>query len=875
MSNHFTALGRQLIDNGYLIVPIKAGAKSPVISSWQNARLTLNDLPRYPGCGVGILCGQGEYPIVGIDIDISHPVISKAVTDWCHSNMGFTAERVGAAPRVLLVYRAQEAGWAKGNSMSFFDPEDPDKPNGKPNEQQIEVLSLGQQFVGYHKHPDTGRDYEWTDLFGGIAHMPARDLPMISEAHIDALFSEMERLVRSTPGLEIRSAGSTPVLALGNGPNSLESLVPQCGVSLEETRSLIKYIDNSGSGQHYDTWVAVGMALHHEYGNTPHADTALALWKEWGSTSTKDNPRQYDFRWSGFYRSQKRPTTLRWLLKIAHQAKRDADLAARKGVLDEIKTVIAQSDDRFKLTGEIAEQIQNLMPDDQIIMAEVVSAFRARFKDLSDGVMLPAKEVKALLTPKKASKAPTVLEKQPLTEFGNAKRLVERYKHEVMYVPEIGSWYLWAGHHWRKATDVEIEFRAKQTVLSLVEEVKDLDSVQLPEFFEFCKHSQQAKMVGNMIRLAASEPEVMVPVRALDANHKMVGVRNGVVDLTTGMFRPGAQHDYIVLQAGCEFIAGAKCPLFDQTLLEVFNGDQGMADFFMLCIGYSLTGYPTEDKLLIPFGNGSNGKSTILGIIRRVFGDYAKSAEASSFISDGKSGGAGGAREDLVRLRGARFVYVNEPDEGGELREGMVKSMTGGDAITARGMYSKESVEIVPTWVVFMPTNHKPIVKGSDNGIWRRLVPIPFTRNFENDPMIAKDPKREEKLVAEMPGILNRMIESAIRYQRVGFTMPPAVKAALDEYRNQMDILADWLDECCELGANHSEEMSKLWESWEAFAKRRGLANYVRSSVSLGKRLDSRFPSFKSTGGARRRSGLRIKDVFQIYPLDGVARVAG
>ncbi len=462
---------------------------------------------------------------------------------------------------------------------------------------------------------------------------------------------------------------------------------------------------------------------------------------------------------------------------------------------------------------------------------------------------------------------PTILTQWPLTEFGNARRFAERYAGKAIYVPEIVSWFLWNGDRWHKASGVMMDKLAKDSVYAMEEIAKrdDIDQAQRLAILQFCEFSQQARMVSNVLRLAQSEPEMMVPVSELDKHWYLLGVRNGVVDLRDGTFRKGRPDDYVTIAAGCAFDAPAVCPLFDQTVLDVFKGDHEMVEFFVTCLGYALRGKPTEDMLFIPFGSGSNGKSTILNAVRRVFGSYAKAADAATFVSDGgKSGNAGGAREDLVRLRGARFVYVNEPDEGGELREGSVKSMTGGDTITARTLYATESVEITPTWTVFMPTNHKPIVKGTDEGVWRRLTLIPFERNFDKDPTVVKDTNREEKLLAEMPGILNRLIHASLRYQREGLALTAAVRAARDEYRNQMDLLAEWLEECCEMAPSFNEEMAKLWESWEGFSKRRGLAQYVRSSVALGKRLDARFPSFKGTGGVRKRHGIRLKDVFRM-----------
>jgi putative DNA primase/helicase len=215
---------------------------------------------------------------------------------------------------------------------------------------------------------------------------------------------------------------------------------------------------------------------------------------------------------------------------------------------------------------------------------------------------------------------------------------------------------------------------------------------------------------------------------------------------------------------------------------------------------------------------------------------------------------------------------VNEPDENGELREGSVKSMTGGDAITARGVYATASVEIKPTWAVFMPTNHKPIVKGSDNGIWRRLVLMPFDRNFDDDPTVVKDPDREKTLLAEMEGVLMLCVRAAMAYQTDGLAQPAAVKAARDSYRTQMDLLGEWLEDCCEIGSGLQAESNRLWLSWEQFAKDRGILNYVKSSIALGRRLEQRFPSGKSSG-VRMRTGLRLKS--EHWPFDVLDELDG
>jgi P4 family phage/plasmid primase-like protien len=292
-------------------------------------------------------------------------------------------------------------------------------------------------------------------------------------------------------------------------------------------------------------------------------------------------------------------------------------------------------------------------------------------------------------------------------------------------------------------------------------------------------------------------------------------------------------------------------------LLEVFFDDQEMVDFFQRLIGYVLLGKPDEDILVIPYGNGANGKSTVLGAIREVLGAHARMSGADTFLAAQGATNAGGAREDVLRLRGARFVYVTEPDEGSELKEGMVKSMTGGEPMPARGLYAKHTIEVVPTWTTFMPTNHRPVIKGDDNAIWRRLLPLPFTRNFETDQEVTKDPDRGSRLREEWSGILRWCVIGAARYLERGLAPPATVRGARDAYRADMDLLADWLAECCEEGPALEATTAELWASWEAFARGRGELLFLRSSRALGRRLANRFKAGK-VGGQRGFRGLRV-----------------
>lgn len=863
MTDYFKQVGGKLLANGYLIIPIRPGEKSPALAAWQQARMGAGDLFNYPGHGVGVLCGQGAVPIVGVDVDVSHPIIGPALIEWCQRHLGWAPERVGAAPRILLVYRAAEAGWAKGSSVAFFDPADPTKPNGKRNEQRIEILGLGQQFVAYHVHPDTGAPYEWVDLLGGLEHCHANDLPVVTDAQIEGLMMEVARLVRATQGVEVISTGSAMRMPAASD-DALLAITLKTDQSLEKTREMLAWLDNA-SGQDYDTWLSVGMALHHEYDGS---DAALQVWQEWGSNSPKYEPGEDARKWRSFGRGG-RHISLRWLIKICRQAHDDREARRRREALEQIKSRIRDARDQFDLAETVARDIKTMLPESPAIRAEVFGLFQGRFNDIT-GTNLPIADVRRMLVDH--SRVHATRQKRPLTEFGNAERMIDKFGAGMRYVPETSTWYLWAGTHWRHAADVAIEHLAKETVKALSNEA-DQHGDEVAEFYAFCALSQRANMVANMVQLASSDPRIMLPAEELDKHAHLLGVKNGMVDLTTGQLLPADPQAYITRTCICEYHPDAQAPLFDRSVREAFFDDTEMVEYLYRCLGYALQGKPSEDIMFMPIGVGSNGKSTVFGAVRHMLGGYARSAEASSFISENKAGGnAGGAREDLVRLAGARFVYVNEPDENGELREGSVKSMTGGDAVTARGLFAKRSVEITPSWVIFMPTNHRPIIKGSDNGIWRRIGLLPFERNFESDTDIVKDANRRENVMRESEGILALLVKWGLTYRKVGLQPPMKIKNARDAYRNQMDLLAEWLDECCDLTPGATESISALWQSWEQFAKNRGLLNYIKSSVALGRRLDLRFPAEKGSRGVRLRRNIRLKASFA---PPAVASVAG
>ncbi|NYT44588.1 PriCT-2 domain-containing protein [Alcaligenaceae bacterium] len=851
MAGYFEGVGRKLLANGYLIIPIKPGHKRPALDSWQSSRLGVADIARYPGHGVGVLCGQGARPLVAIDIDTTDDELASRFVLWCQDNLGATCERVGNAPKILLVYRAAAEGWGKATG-AWFDDELGEK-------HRLEVLGKGQQFVAYHIHPDTGQPYEWVDFFGGIETITAAELPVITEEQVAAAMVEFDRLalevgLAKVAGSRAKSVGQL-TSALEEDP--LMAYEPPVGIDLAEAKRLMGYVDN----EDYDTWLKVGMGLHHEFAGSVDA---LALWNEWSSAASNYSCiEDLEKRWDGFGRSGHKPMTARWLLKVGNAGKKETVRAEKRIALEEAKALILSCSDSIDLVGDVAAKVGELA-DDMALRAELAGLIRLRFKDLTN-TLLPVADVRTAMAG--GRKIPVLNRaKRQMTEFGNAERMLDHYGDGLSFVPELGAWQAWTGVYWRRAAPVELEHLAKETVRGLADESKSIENDdERVAFFKFCAISQRAMMVRNMVALASSDPRVVVPVEELDKHTHLLGVGNGAVDLRTGKLLPPDRKAWITTITPVEYSETATAPLFEQTVRDVFHGDDEMVSFFQRLVGYSILGQPKEDVLVIPYGSGSNGKSTVLGAIRKVLGEHAKAASADTFLASAGVGSssAGSAREDVLRLRGARFVYVSEPEEGSELREGLIKSMTGGDPMPARGLYSKVTVEVMPTWVSFMPTNHRPIVKGDDHAIWRRLLLVPFTRNFDSDKHVKKDPHRADKLELEAAGILRWCVQGAIAYQRDGLDLPAKVKDARDEYKRDMDLLAEWLDTCCEVAPGFVASNAELWVSWEHFARNRGELRFISSSKSLGRRLLSRgFGAVRNSHGLRGRGfvGLRVRD---------------
>jgi putative DNA primase/helicase len=265
-----------------------------------------------------------------------------------------------------------------------------------------------------------------------------------------------------------------------------------------------------------------------------------------------------------------------------------------------------------------------------------------------------------------------------------------------------------------------------------------------------------------------------------------------------------------------------------------------------------LTGSVREEVTFFLWGTGNNGKSTFREALHALHGDYALAADAS-LLTEQRT--RGGATEEIARLKGCRFVAVNETNENDRLNEARVKFITSQDTITARYLYA-HLFDFFPTHKTFIATNHKPIVRGTDEGIWRRLHLIPFTVTIPKE-AVEKD-FRERRLMPELAGILNWATEGVAAYLKEGLNPPPIVRAATDDYRQDMDVVGQWIEERCVCEPSVSVPSSAAYLDYVHWAQEE--TGWTLSRLRWRRNLSDRgFRPEKGSHGRRDIAGLRLK----------------
>lgn len=411
------------------------------------------------------------------------------------------------------------------------------------------------------------------------------------------------------------------------------------------------------------------------------------------------------------------------------------------------------------------------------------------------------------------------LSKRPRTDLGNAERLVGRHGRDLRYCHPWKRWLVWDGRRWKDDDTGGARRHARNTVRAILGEAKTIgDDDRRKEHALWALTSEKRDKIGAMLHLAEAEVGIPILPKDVDADPWLFNCRNGTIDLRTGELRPHRREDLITKICDLEYDLGAPCPLWLGTLAKFFarpdpERQAGLIDYWRRLCGYALTGVVRDHLMPIAYGKGSNGKSTILGTLMDVFGsDYAMKCPPDMLMAK-KTDSHPTDRADLF---GKRLVVALETEGGRRLNETMVKELTGGDPIRARRM-REDFWEFKPTHTLMMATNHKPVIRGTDTGIWRRLKLVPFTVRIDDKDALKDMP---ERLQAEWTGILAWCVEGCREWQERGLDSPKEVVEATKGYRAEQDVVGLFLDECTVQGPNLKAKASPLYERYKAWAEK-------------------------------------------------------
>ena len=404
---------------------------------------------------------------------------------------------------------------------------------------------------------------------------------------------------------------------------------------------------------------------------------------------------------------------------------------------------------------------------------------------------------------------------------------------KAVYVVEKKQWMIWNGNYWEADQRSIITKLAYQFVTEAKEALFDCGKYSgLSNLSQF----ESLNKLDNIARFASTD--CSVSATEFDTDLLLLASRSSWIDLGSGISMAPNPEKLVSKALAVEHDQQASCPTFLQFLNDVFENDQDLIGFVRRAIGYSLTGSMAEQCLFIMIGDGANGKSTFINVINKLLGLYGTTAASQTLIANGGNS----IGDDLVDLIGARLITVSETEEGQSLAEAKIKQMTGGDRLKGRPLYGSH-IQFNIIGKLWLATNSLPQINNTDHGIWRRIKAIPFNRTFSVE---EQDKNLSDKLLKELPGILNWAIEGCLDWQKNGLQTPDIVEAQVAEYRISMDSISQFIQDECEVDKGYSYAASKFYQAYRDWCS--GAGRKPQSTTAFKRSLE------KITGVYQHRS---------------------
>lgn len=468
------------------------------------------------------------------------------------------------------------------------------------------------------------------------------------------------------------------------------------------------------------------------------------------------------------------------------------------------------------------------------------------------------------------------------TDVGNVDRLLAKYGTRIAYTNE-EHWIVFNGQYWNKKDgNTQIKGVASEVVRKITDEVQYFeDGKRAARHLNHAQSSGRSAAVKGMIELA--QPAVQTSISEFDKKDYLWNAKNGTVDLRTGDLKPFNQDDLITFMGKLDYNPKAECPLFLKTIEEIFCNDHELVKFFKVLMGYAMFGHQEEQIIVFLTGdeknakqNGSNGKSMLMGIIEDIFGAYRTTISTKLITEAHKSSGID---NDVAKLAGTRLATGSEFDRNDIINEKRFKQFTGEDYISARFL-RKEFFDFRMVALMMFSTNYVPLMQSQDDGLFRRLVEIPFKAKFYEKRYCPpggklKDTRLKRKLQAEYEGILAWVIQGAIDYNKNGLNIPDQVYVKREEKKAEVNPLHDFMDMCLERGEEHVEQVGSLYRAYNNFIEQND--GLELSSTAFGRRLNDEviLVDKQLSGRYKHRRGARLNEVGRAYAngLSGLGKL--
>lgn len=853
----FRDRGLALVTNGYQLIPIPARSKAPTIDHWQDIRADARQVNKWASNGYA----EGSHGLLtrrtpGGDLDILDGPFVKEMCGVVERVIGSPLPllmRIGQAPKVMFVFYAPTP-FPKVSSPFFMSPD------GKKH--RVEILGDGQQFVAFGIHPDTGKEYRWVGDSNPL-NTPVDELPTITHDQAKEIVAEFvaRAEARGWKRVALAFQGSFADIEDSDDPSGID-MRPKLRVTAEDVREALKLLEGFDD---YETWVRVGMGLHHQFGGS---DEGLNIWLEWSQQwaeyKAKKGEKAARYRWDESFRevrdSGHGPITVAFIIKHANQKRREKEEAA----FNELQGKVESALDLRTLTGQVAKDIaaSELNPMQRGVLTKLMQKAARKFT----GVNVSIRDLAALTRARPEDESGKGRKIDEL-EVTLARRVLRTRYEDGAHIKRFNKmWFTYQGGVWRREEDEFIE----RCVLETLTDLRHINDTALRELLDQMDESRGDRLNA----LVSTVTSVMSKLVAEQGNNDPLGFNSfdapRVINCTNTevwidddgnlTVEPHNPVHNLTSQIACEYDPNATCPTWDQSMRNVFQefrDPENMIRHFYELFGYMMQPSRETAVWLLLKGGGDNGKSFIVGVIAEIMGRSVISKSISDLAANANT-------HFTTALVGKLMLLDDDLETNTVLPDGWLKKLSEAKLLTADPKYG-QAFDFIARAIPVILTNPWPATKDLSEGLRRRVHPFEFTHMLTD---AEKDPNHLRTIrTFEFPGILNHLIAGQQRFLARGgkFDPPPELLETRARWLSSSNTTMRFLEECVErLGANDRRGSVRAGDLYDRYLQ--WLRHWEVSARPLGRNkfyeaMDSLRMKRANHSGIIYYSGIRLKAV--------------